>query len=47
MDEQKNATEAPEPAETQAADTPGNDENGDGAKAGQTTADQHGDVLGL
>jgi hypothetical protein len=37
----------PEVTGTQPADTPGNDENADGAKAGQATADQHGDVLGL
>jgi hypothetical protein len=37
------------PAEvpTQTPDTPGNDENGDGLKGGQTTADNLGDVLGL
>jgi hypothetical protein len=32
---------------TQTADTPGNDENGDGLTGGQTTADNYGDVLGL
>jgi hypothetical protein len=32
---------------TQTADTPGNDENGDGLKGGQATANNHGDVLGL
>lgn len=31
----------------QVADTPGNDENADGLKAGQATADSHGDVLGI
>ena len=36
-----------EPVTEQIADTPGNDENGDGLTAGQTTADVHGDVLGV
>lgn len=31
----------------QTADTPGNDENGDGLKGGQATADNHGDILGI
>lgn len=34
------------PAE-QTADTPGNDENGDGLKGGQATADVPGDILGI
>lgn len=34
-------------ATTQTPDTPGNDENGDGVTAGQTTADNHGDILGI
>lgn len=34
-----------EPAQT--TDTPGNDENNDGLKGGQATADVVGDVLGL
>jgi hypothetical protein len=41
---------APAPADvelTQAPDTPGKDENGDGVTAGQTTADNPGDILGL
>lgn len=33
--------------ESQTPDTPGNDENGDGLKGGQTTADNHGDILGI
>ena len=37
---------APEPGE-QAPDTPGNDENNDGLKGGQATADVAGDVLGV
>lgn len=32
---------------TQTPDTPGKDENGDGLPGGQTTADNHGDVLGI
>ena len=35
-----------EPTE-QTADTPGNDENGDGLEGGQATADTVGDVLGV
>lgn len=31
----------------QTADTPGNDENGDGVKGGQATADAFGDILGV
>lgn len=43
-----NETPVPEDVElTQAPDTPGNDENKDGVPGGQTTADNHGDVLGL
>lgn len=39
---------SPNPAaEEQAADTPGNDENGDGLPGGQATADVPGDVLGI
>lgn len=35
------------PLTPQTPDTPGNDENGDGLKGGQATADTGGDVLGL
>jgi hypothetical protein len=38
---------ANEPVLTQTPDTPGNDENGDGVTGGQTTADNHGDILGI
>ena len=38
--------EAPVTTETP-ADTPGNDENGDGLTGGQTTADTVGDVLAI
>lgn len=31
----------------QTPDTPGQDENRDGLKGGQATADAHGDILGL
>jgi hypothetical protein len=37
---------APIPQE-QPADSPGKDENGDGLPGGQTTADNHGDILGI
>lgn len=42
----KDPEPAPAPAE-QTPDTPGNDENADGLKGGQTTADTVGDVLGV
>jgi hypothetical protein len=49
MAEQQNPqNELPNDVElTQQPDSPGNDENGDGLKGGQTTADNLGDVLGL
>lgn len=33
--------------EQQTPDSPGNDENGDGLKGGQATADSPGDILGI
>ena len=42
---QDETTQAPDPVQT--PDTPGKDENGDGLKGGQATADVPGDVLGI
>lgn len=50
MSEQDTTAEVPvaaAPVTEQTADTPGNDENGDGIVGGQATADTVGDVLGL